>query len=111
MTLGAALQGHPSTVQSVIASPDGTPSHIAPGSSNQTNQLQAIESFNQFQAKFHDAPAICFSPNPMHALCSPSSFGLDSCTSLASSKSSFIPTKASAKPPRSYEAMKGLARP
>ncbi|KAJ8580549.1 WD40 repeat-like protein [Rhizopogon salebrosus TDB-379] len=90
--LGAALQveGHPGTVQPAIVSPDGT--HIVPGSSNQTNQLQVIESFNQFQTEFH-APAICFSPNPVHALCSASSFGLDSCTSLPSSKSSFIPTK------------------
>jgi hypothetical protein len=51
------------------------------------------ESFNHFQAKSHSAPAICFSPNPIHALCSASSFGLDSYTSLPSSKSSFIPTK------------------
>jgi hypothetical protein len=90
MALGAALQGHPNTVQSVIASPDGT--HIVPGSSNHTNQLQVVESFNQFQAKFH-APAICFSPNPIHALCPVLSFGLDACTSLPTSKSSFVPTE------------------
>jgi WD40 repeat protein len=90
MALGAALQRHPSTVQSVIASPDGT--HIVPGSSNQTNQLQAVEPFNQLQAKFH-APATCFSPNPIHALCSASSFVQNSYTSLPTSKSSFIATE------------------
>jgi WD40 repeat protein len=88
--LDAALQRHPGTVQSVIVSPDGT--HIVPGSSNQTDQLQVVESFNQFQAKFH-APSICFSPNPIHALCPASSFALDSCISLPTSKSSFVATE------------------
>jgi WD40 repeat protein len=90
--LGADLQGHLGTVQSksVIVSPDG--SHVVPGSSNPTNQLHVVASSNQFQTKFH-APAICFSPNPIHALSPVSSFGLDSCTSLPTSKSSFIPTE------------------
>jgi WD40 repeat protein len=86
--LGAALPGHPGTVQSAIVSG----SHVVAGSSNQTDLLQVVESFNQFQAKFH-GHAICFSSNPIHALRSASSFVLGSSTSLPTSKSSFVPTK------------------
>ncbi|KAG2154588.1 hypothetical protein DEU56DRAFT_725564 [Suillus clintonianus] len=73
--VGTPFRGHTGPVRSVAISPDGK--HVVSGSSDKTIRVWDIESLNRYHPS---APAICFSPNPIHALHSASSFLQDSST-------------------------------
>jgi len=66
---GAPLRGHTGSVYSIAISPDGK--CIVSGSHDKTIRVWDLEFFTKPQSS--NAPAIRFSPNPTHALCSASS--------------------------------------
>ncbi|KAG2121903.1 WD40-repeat-containing domain protein [Suillus clintonianus] len=67
--VGAPFQGHTGSVQSVAISPDGK--YIVSGSSDNTIRVWDIEFLHRY---YPSTTAICFSPNPSHALRSAPSF-------------------------------------
>ncbi|KAG0701505.1 quinon protein alcohol dehydrogenase-like superfamily [Suillus ampliporus] len=75
----ASLLGHTGTVRTIAISPDSK--HIVSGSHDTTIRVWNLEFLTQHRPI--EAPAICFSPNPTHALHSPSSFLQDSSASAS----------------------------
>ncbi|KAG2113401.1 WD40-repeat-containing domain protein [Suillus discolor] len=71
------LQGHTQAVYSVAFSPDGK--RIVSGSYDTTTRVWDLDFVNKHQL-ISGRPAICFSSNPTHALCSAFSFLQDSPT-------------------------------
>ncbi|KAG2117466.1 hypothetical protein DEU56DRAFT_748096 [Suillus clintonianus] len=86
--VGAPFRGHTDSVRSVAISPDGK--RIVSGSWDKTIRVWDIEFFNQ--PRPFTVPAICFSPNPTHALHSASSFLQDSSTpaSIAANEDGWV---------------------
>ncbi|KAG2126823.1 WD40-repeat-containing domain protein [Suillus clintonianus] len=68
-TVGS-LRGHTGPIWSVSISPDSK--HIVSGSEDKSIRVWDLDFLNQNQSS--EAPAVCFSSNPIHALHSASSF-------------------------------------